>query len=190
MQLFVFPDELIALLIARCDRLGLVATVYEPPLKRDRPGWTGDLRQVPIDWGRGAECEPRIMLHPPADGPTPRWGEVVSARLGWVDVRVGNLRMDGSDRILEVSSIDAKSDYIQDGIMFEDPRSLHLHRRITRPIKAALRRPMQAWNNVYGGERTYSDIYFSDRTAAFFHDGGELMQAGVSNVRFRPTDEI
>ncbi len=82
MPLFVFPGELVALLVERCERLGLVATVYEPPLTRDCHGWTGDLRLSPADWRRHVAGQRRIMLHPSSDGPTPAWGEVVTASVG------------------------------------------------------------------------------------------------------------
>jgi hypothetical protein len=188
MQLFVLPDELLALLAERCARLDLVASVYQPPLTRDCRAWTGDLRHSPIDWRQCVAGQRRIMLHPPADGAIPPWGEVVTARLGWVDVRVGNLRDGANGHTLEMSDIGAKSDYFEYDAVLEDPRSLQVHRRITRPLKAALRRPMQAWHVAHSDRARTYDIYYSDRAAAFYHEGGELMQQGVANIRFSPQD--
>ena len=131
------------------------------------------------------------MLHPPSDDTIPPWGEIVPARLGWVDVRVGNLQGEATGRVLESSDIGAKSTYVEDGAILEDPRSLQLHRRITRPLKAALRRPMQAWNVGHRDRaRTYGDLYYSDKAADFFYGGGELMQEGVANVRFSPQNHV
>ena len=128
------------------------------------------------------------MLHPPSEDPIPPWGEIVTARLGWVDLSVGNLRTEANGSVLEMSDIGAKSDYFEGGAVLEDPRSLQLHRRVTRPLKAALRRPMQAWHVAHTDRARSYDIYYSDRAATFFHEGGELMQQGVANIRFSPQD--
>ncbi len=101
-------------------------------------------------------------------------------------MRVGNLRVEATGRVLEMCDIGAKSDYFEDGAVLEDPRSLQLHRRITRPLKGTLRRPMQAWHVAHTDRARSYDIYYSDRAAAFFHEGGELMQQGVANIRFSP----
>lgn len=186
MQLFVFPDELIALLVERCVRLGLVASIYELAPERTRQAWTGDLSRAPFDWHKSVDGQRRIMLHPPSDIASPPWRDVVTARLGWVDVRVGNLLTGPNGHALELSDIGAKSNYLQDGAILDDQRSLQLHRQITRPLKAALRRPMQAWQVGYREQARTYDIYYSDRAAALFREGGELMQQGVANIRFSP----
>ncbi|MDP8925220.1 MAG: hypothetical protein M3O34_20440 [Chloroflexota bacterium] len=101
---------------------------------------------------------------------------------------VGNLRTEASARTLELSQIGAKSNYLEDGALREDRRSLQLFRGITRPLKAALRRPMRVRNIVHGGEGVY-DIYYSDSSATFYYDGGELTQPGVANTRFSPATD-
>ncbi len=47
---------------------------------------------------------------------------------------------------------------------------------------------MRVRNIVHGGEGVY-DIYYSDSSATFYYDGGELTQPGVANTRFSPATD-
>lgn len=185
MHFFMFPEELIAFLTEECDRLDLVTTVYTPPLRAERVGVNGIPSMLDVKWEGSDAGQVRIMLHPPTSSAQVEWRALVPAKLGWLDVTVGRYYQTADTRILEISDIGSKSDYVENGVEVDDRRAHALFSRVSRRLKARLHRPMMV-RHISATSGIEHNIYYSEAAAEFYRHGGELRQWGVPAQRFEP----
>jgi hypothetical protein len=93
-----------------------------------------------------------------------------------------------SGKIMFMSEVAIKTDWIDDatGERCENRRLLSLFKRVKTELVKGMAGSVMGENIVTGGSAVYSTIKYTKTIKAFVDNGGELMQEGVNNVRFRP----
>ena len=108
------------------------------------------------------------------------------ARLGLLQVILPR----ESGQILFMSELAVKTDWVNSvtGERCENTRLLSLFKRVKAELVKGMKEPVVGENIVTGNSSVYSTIKYTKAAKAFVDDGGELMQEGVNNVRFRPAE--
>ncbi len=96
-----------------------------------------------------------------------------------------------SGRILLMSEVAIKTDWIDTatGERCENRQLLSLFKKVKKDLLKDMMEPVLGVNIVTGGSSVYSTVKYTKAAKALVEGGGELMQEGVNNVRFRPVVE-
>ena len=96
-----------------------------------------------------------------------------------------------SGRVLFMSEVAVKTDWTDrvTGERFENRQLLSLFKGVKKEILKDMMEPVLGVNIVTGASSIDSTVKYTNTARAFFEGGGELMQEGVSNIRFRPVAE-
>jgi hypothetical protein len=108
---------------------------------------------------------------------------IQAGQLGLIDIR--SPYIDG--QTLFIGSIAVKTDWFDrptNQVLVND-RLMPLFRKIKPYIVKNMMPPVLAVNIVTGASAEYAAIKYTKGTKAFNENGGELMQLGVKNLRFR-----
>jgi hypothetical protein len=182
-QFFSQRDEFLGILSEIVSLLGLEVILYSSgkrPTLEKIPGVTmiKAVKSSGVSWIYLAEN--------PVDSQSIDAGLIEPARLGWIQIDLP--REQGN--ILFLGECSIKTDWFdkESGTKVENPRSLKLYKRIVAEIRKHLASPVWAENIVTGGSSVYPDIGYTPSAKRFLEAGGQLMQEGVSNIRFRLSD--
>jgi len=109
------------------------------------------------------------------------------ARLGLIQVILPR----ESGGILYMSEVSIKTDWIDSvsGKRCENSQLLSLFKRVKKELLKNMMEPVLGVNVVTGASSIDSTVKYTMAAKAFVEGGGELMQEGVNNVRFRPVAE-
>lgn len=180
-QFFSMPDEFLAILQRIANSLNLIIILYRSgPRAAVEQADIGQIARQIRSFGasRLYLAEPGINL---ADiDPL----ELEPSRLGMIQVVFPR----ESGRILFMSEIAVKTDWIDisNRARCENPQLMTFFKRVkTELLKEDMKAPVLGINLVTGGSSIYSAIKYTRSAKEFSESGGELMQEGVNNVRFR-----
>ena len=88
-----------------------------------------------------------------------------------------------------MSVLASRSDFIgPDGASQANSKPHRLFGKLAKKVKAQLSNPAWAVNTATGKRTKYNDVYFSQGAVDWERQGGQWMQAGVANVRFRSAE--
>ncbi len=108
-------------------------------------------------------------------------GDIATAKLGLIQISLPVI----SDNILMISDIATKTDWYEGTIKYDNKDLVVLFKKIKSVVIKNTFSSVVAKNIVTGVEQLYPDIRFSEKAKTFYCSGGELMQVGVNNVRFK-----
>jgi hypothetical protein len=109
--------------------------------------------------------------------------DISTGKLGLIQVTLPCL----SDQILFMADIGVKTDWF-DSVTKErliNDRLMPLFKKVKRYIVKNMMSPVLVINIVTGSNAKYSDIKYTKAAKFFNENGGELMQEGVNNLRFK-----
>jgi hypothetical protein len=110
-------------------------------------------------------------------------GPLSPARQGLLLVDLPRIK----DGIMLAGQVAVKTDWIDEstGKVRTSADLLKFFNTVASKLRKELRTPMVAENIKTGKSASYSDIGYTESARSFVESGGELMQEGVLNIRFR-----
>ncbi len=115
------------------------------------------------------------------------------ASIGTTDFQPGRLSLLQIDlprqcgNVLLIGQLAVKTDWFDErtGGLSDNPRVMPFFKSVASRLRKHLMSPVLAENIMTGGKAVYRNIGYTLSAKAFAEEGGEWMQEGVNNIRYR-----